>query len=77
MRLIFSAALQAAYPIPQVPPGAQDAAEEPNEKDDPPPETLEAKVDIFLVTSSLWQDGQITPSIMLALRTNSSNWLPH
>jgi hypothetical protein len=41
-----------------------------------PPETFEAKVDIFLRTLGLPQWGQVTCSTRLALRNNSSNgWL--
>jgi hypothetical protein len=66
--------------MPQVPPVLQAAAlaavEAPYENDDPP-ETLAAKVEILFLTCALWQAGQTTPSIPLALRTSSSNWLPH
>lgn len=42
-----------------------------------PPDTLEAKVEIFFFTSGLPQDGQVTPSMMLALRTSSSKGFWH
>jgi hypothetical protein len=38
-----------------------------------PPETLEAKVEIFFFTLALRQAGQTTSSIELLLRTSSSN----
>ena len=53
----------------------EEAALLPSEND-PPPETLEAKVDTFLRTCWLWQAGQVTSFTALALRTNSSNDLP-
>jgi hypothetical protein len=41
-----------------------------------PPESLDAKVEIFLVTFSLWQAGQVTSPTLLLLSTSSSNgWL--
>jgi len=52
------------------------ADEDPSENEDPPPLTLDAKVDTFFLISALLQAGQTTPSITLALRTSSSNWLP-
>jgi hypothetical protein len=59
--------------MPQVPPLLQDeAALEPKDKL-LPPDTLDAKVEIFFLTSVLPHDGQATPSIALALRTSSSN----
>lgn len=63
--------------MPQVLPVLQAAEEDPSEKDDPPPLILEAKVDTFFLISVLEQVGQATPSMTLALRTSSSNWLPH
>ena len=61
--------------MPQVPPVLQDAALlEPKEYE--PPLTLEAKVEIFFLIFELPQDGQDTPSLAVALRTNSSKgWL--
>ncbi len=53
----------------------EEAALLPSEND-PPPETLEAKVDTFLRTCWLWQAGQITSFTALALRTNSSKDFP-
>jgi hypothetical protein len=44
----------------------------PSEKE-APPDTLEAKVEIFLRTCGLPQLGQATWSTRLALRSNSSN----
>jgi hypothetical protein len=40
------------------------------------PLIFDAKVEICLDTSALSQAGQITPSIELLLRTNSSKWVP-
>ncbi len=42
-----------------------------------PPDTLEAKVEIFFLMLGLWQAGQTTSLVALALRTNSSNGFPH
>jgi hypothetical protein len=42
-----------------------------------PPDTLEAKVEIFFLMLELWQAGQTTSLVALALRTNSSNGFPH
>jgi len=41
-------------------------------ENDPPPEILDAKVEIFLFTSGLPQIGQVTSSVALAERTSSS-----
>jgi hypothetical protein len=64
--------------MPQVLPVLQAAEDEapPNEKA-LPPETFEAKVDIFLETCVLPQSGQVTPSIEDELRTNSSKDSSH
>jgi hypothetical protein len=46
-------------------PVLQEAAElDPNESEAPSPPGLDAKVDIFLRTCSLPQDGQTTPSVL-------------
>ena len=42
-----------------------------------PPETFEAKVEIFLLMCWLPQHGHTTSSTALALRTSSSNGSPH
>lgn len=57
----------------------QEAAGADNEKDwlEAPPAGFEANRDIFFLTLSLWHSGHVTPSIALALRTSSSNNLPH
>jgi len=47
----------------------------PNEKE-LPPESFEAKVEIFLVMFRLWQVGQVTSPILFELNTSSSNDLP-
>jgi hypothetical protein len=44
----------------------------PRENDPPPPETREAKVEIFLFTCELPHFGQVTSLIALVLRTSSS-----
>jgi hypothetical protein len=61
---------------PQTLPVLHEAAElAPNEKP-LPPASLDAKVEIFFLTCSLWHAGQNTPLTWLALRTNSSNTFP-
>jgi hypothetical protein len=58
--------------MPQVLPVLHAAAELlPNEKE-LMPATLDAKVEIFFLTSELPQAGQVTSPPVLALRTNSS-----
>jgi len=58
-------------------PVLQDAAElEPREKE-PPPETLEANVEIFFWIFGLPQAGQFTSLAALALRKSSSNGRLH
>jgi hypothetical protein len=57
-------------------PVLQEAVDEPRENV-APPELLEAKVETFFFTSTLWQAGQTTPTTTLELRTSSSNCLPH
>jgi hypothetical protein len=52
------------------------AEDDPSEKEDPAL-LLDAKVDTFFFISLLLQAGQTTPSTTVALRTSSSNWLPH
>ena len=42
-----------------------------------PPATFEAKVETFFRTWELWQAGQTTSFVRLALRTNSSKESPH
>ncbi len=42
-----------------------------------PPLSLEAKVEIFLVTLLLWQVGQVTSLILFVLNTSVSNGFPH
>ena len=42
-----------------------------------PPEILEAKLEICLVIFWLWQAGQLTSLVRLALSTSASNGLPH
>jgi hypothetical protein len=42
-----------------------------------PPDTLEAKVEIFFLTFWLLHAGQTTSLAALALRTSSSNGQPH
>jgi len=41
-----------------------------------PPDSLEAKAEIFLMILLLWQSGQVTSPILLVLNTSSSNGLP-
>lgn len=41
------------------------------------PLDVDAKSDIFFLISGLWQEGQIISFTALALRTSSSNGLPH
>ena len=42
-----------------------------------PPDSLEAKVETFLVMFRLLQLGQVTSPILLLLKTSFSNGLPH
>ena len=43
---------------------------------EPPPDTLEAKVEICFLTWAPWQAGQVTSLVAAALRTSSSKGLP-
>jgi hypothetical protein len=43
----------------------------------PPPLTLEANTEICFFTCLLPQAGHVTPETAVALRTSSSNGLPH
>ena len=61
--------------MPQVPPVLQLEAGALLKENELPPETLEAKVEIFFLTFWLWQDGQTTSLVALLLRTNSSKGL--
>jgi hypothetical protein len=45
-------------------------------ENEPPPETLDAKVDTFFFTAFDWHFGQVTSLTALLLRTNSSNDFP-
>jgi hypothetical protein len=63
--------------MPQAPAGLQEEAGLELNDSPPPPEALEAKVEIFFFTSELPQEGQITWSTTLALRTSSSKGLWH
>jgi hypothetical protein len=61
--------------MPHRPLGAQLAAEL-ETLDLVPPLTLLENSDSFFFTWSLWQSGQVTSEIRLALRTSLSNELP-
>jgi hypothetical protein len=50
--------------------------EEPANENELPPDNLEAKVEIFLVTFWLAQVGQVISLILLTLSTSCSNGLP-
>jgi hypothetical protein len=62
--------------MPQVPPGAQELAEELNALFDAP-EAFVAKMDSSFCTSWLPQLGHVTVGIKLELRTNFSNGCLH
>jgi hypothetical protein len=50
--------------------------EEPAKENELPPDNLEAKVEIFLVTFWLAQVGQVTSLTLLALNTSCSKGWP-
>jgi hypothetical protein len=58
--------------MPQVLPVEHEAADPALKENELLPAILEAKVDIFFLTSELPHAGQATPSTVLALRTSSS-----
>ena len=62
--------------VPQTLPVLQLEPELPPNENEPPPDSLEAKVEIFLVIFWLLQVGQVTSSILLLLNTSASNGLP-
>jgi len=51
--------------VPQTLPVLQLELELPPNENELPPDDFEAKVEIFLVTSLLWQAGQVTSPILL------------
>ena len=51
--------------MPQTLPVSQLELELPSNENELPPDDFEAKVEIFLVTSLLWQAGQVTSPILL------------
>jgi hypothetical protein len=63
--------------MPQVPPVLQLEAGALLKEKALPPDTLEAKVEIFFFTFWLWQDGQTTSLTALEVRTSSSKGLLH
>ena len=58
--------------MPQVPPVLHDEAGLELNESELPPESREANVEIFFLTSGLPQCGQTTSLVALALRTSSS-----
>ncbi len=62
--------------MPQTLPVLQLELEELPIENELPPESLEAKVEIFLVTFWLWQVGQVTSAALLLLSTSCSNGWP-
>jgi hypothetical protein len=63
--------------MPQVPPVLQEPALLVLLKEsEPPPDTLEANIETFFITSWLLQIGQVTSSVVMELRTSSSKFCP-
>jgi hypothetical protein len=62
--------------VPQTLPVLQLGPALPPNEFEPPPDSLEAKVEIFLVMFWLLQAGQVTSLIFLLINTSASNGLP-